>query len=70
MGSINRRIRATLRLAVYRQSVRRALSPLKLTTRVFSTEPLRSKSLRKDGIVSYEYAWPLSSVLITHIEWY
>jgi hypothetical protein len=50
------RVKVTLRLAVYRQSVWLDVKP--------PTEPLRYKSLystsfwREDGFVSYEYAWP------------
>jgi hypothetical protein len=36
------KVRVTLRLAVYHQLIRVAPSPLRLTTKVFSTENLRS----------------------------
>jgi hypothetical protein len=73
-------VRITLRLAVYRQSVRLGAKSLEshdqrpffffgnwtLAVIVLTEHPL----WREDGFVSYKYPWPLSSICIAHIACY
>jgi hypothetical protein len=78
LGSLRRvRVTVTLRLAVYRQSVRLGAEPLEAHYKsyfcnwTFAVIVLVWHPLwREDGSVSYEYAWPLSSVRMVHTAYY
>jgi hypothetical protein len=55
------KVKVTLRLAVYRQSVRFGAKPLEDHDQRFLSS---TSSLTEDGVFSYEYAW--SFVKCTH----
>jgi hypothetical protein len=60
----NSKVKVTLQLAVYRQSVRLGVKPLETHDQTFfqlnscGNSPYVTSSPREDGFVSYEYAWP------------